>query len=241
MRVLTKSRFKSALECPTKLFYSNKPKYPSTKTEDTFLQSLAQGGFQVEELARMNYPDGVDVEGDLSNYVQLAADTAKLLTRDTVTIFEAAFLHENLFIRVDILHKSGNDIQLIEVKAKSISKERHENFLSARGGLKAEWALYLYDVAFQQFVIQQGNPSYAVRSSLMLVDKDAVATVDGLNQMFKVSKGANTRTGIVKAENLTLDALGDSLLANICVAQEMDFIYDGNTSFDEERTFAELV
>lgn len=48
-RLLTKSRFKEALDCPTKLFYTNKKNsYTNLNIEDTFLQSLAQGGFQVE-------------------------------------------------------------------------------------------------------------------------------------------------------------------------------------------------
>ena len=40
-RYLTKSRFKLALECPTKLFYSGKPQlYPDRREGDEFLQSL---------------------------------------------------------------------------------------------------------------------------------------------------------------------------------------------------------
>ena len=54
MKVLSKSRFKIGADCPNKLYYTfHKEEFPSTKEEDTFLQALAQGGFQVEELARM--------------------------------------------------------------------------------------------------------------------------------------------------------------------------------------------
>ena len=57
MKVLSKSRFKIGAECPNKLHITHHSNlYPSTKEDDTFLQALAQGGFQVEELARMNYP-----------------------------------------------------------------------------------------------------------------------------------------------------------------------------------------
>ena len=52
-RYLTKSRFKLALICSTKLFYTRKKEYEDTSEMDSFLQGLAQGGFQVEELARM--------------------------------------------------------------------------------------------------------------------------------------------------------------------------------------------
>ena len=58
-RYLTKSRFKLAVECPTKLFYTGKPEYANTNNEDAFLAMLADGGFQVGELAKFMYPEGV--------------------------------------------------------------------------------------------------------------------------------------------------------------------------------------
>jgi hypothetical protein len=51
-RHLTKSRFKLTAECPTKLFYTSKPEfYQNLKQEDSFLAMLADGGYQVGELA----------------------------------------------------------------------------------------------------------------------------------------------------------------------------------------------
>ena len=47
-RYLTKSRFKLATECPTKLYYTGKKEYLNQKYEDSFLLALAEGGFQVE-------------------------------------------------------------------------------------------------------------------------------------------------------------------------------------------------
>jgi hypothetical protein len=63
-RLLTKARFKLALSCPNKLYYTRKKQYANTSAEDPFLQALAQGGFQVEELARLMYPEGVLIEGN---------------------------------------------------------------------------------------------------------------------------------------------------------------------------------
>ncbi len=43
-RYLTKSRFKSATECPTKLFYANKiHEYANSMSDNAFLESLADG------------------------------------------------------------------------------------------------------------------------------------------------------------------------------------------------------
>ena len=45
MRYLTKSRFKLGLECPSKLYYTNKENvYANTKKDDPFLMALAWGG-----------------------------------------------------------------------------------------------------------------------------------------------------------------------------------------------------
>ena len=105
MRYLTKSRFKQALECPTKLFYTKKVLYPSSNKGDAFLQSLAEGGFQVEELARMQFPEGKAILGDDWNYSELAERTKVLLQEENVTIFEAAFLYKNLFKELIFLKK----------------------------------------------------------------------------------------------------------------------------------------
>lgn len=62
MRVLTKSRYKLGLECPNKLFFTKKVEFANHKSDDSFLKALASGGFQVEELARLHYPNGILVE-----------------------------------------------------------------------------------------------------------------------------------------------------------------------------------
>ena len=52
-KYLTKSRFKLAIDCPPKLYYTNKPnEYADSKLDDPFLKELAHGGFQVGELAK---------------------------------------------------------------------------------------------------------------------------------------------------------------------------------------------
>jgi hypothetical protein len=76
MRYLTKSRYKLGLECPTKLFYSNKKEeFANVKLEDPFLLALANGGFQVEALARLEYPDGVLIEAHGGEYQKAIENT----------------------------------------------------------------------------------------------------------------------------------------------------------------------
>ena len=215
-RYLTKSRFKLALDCPTKLYYSRNPLYENSSETDSFLQGLAQGGFQVEELARMYFPEGIAILGEDWNYDKLAQRTSELLEKENVTIFEAAFLFDGLFIRVDILDKKGNNIRLIEVKAKSIDSESHSSFFT-KSGINAKMQTYLYDVAFQQYVIQKCFPNWKIKAFLNLVDKSKRTTVNGLNSHFKIVPYADLRTGVVVTPNLKREDLGASILAMISV------------------------
>ena len=116
-RYLTKSKFLSAVECPTKLFYLGKKEYKNTKNEDSFLASLAEGGYQIGALAKFLYPEGVEVfEREHETAVQI---TSELLESDNIVIFEAAIKYEDFFIRVDILEKINGQLNIYEAKAKS--------------------------------------------------------------------------------------------------------------------------
>ncbi|MHA7864977.1 DUF2779 domain-containing protein [Flagellimonas marinaquae] len=195
MRYLTKSRYKLGLECPNKLYYTKKEAYANQKDDNPFLEALASGGFQVEELARLHYPDGVlidDTPGDRYDYDAKVAETNTYLEQDNVVIFEAAFKFNNLFIRVDILEKKGDQINLIEVKAKSFKKGHDKKDVK----FNSNWNFYLFDVAFQKYVIEKARPSYKVSPYLMLADQDKTAQVNRLNQMFRIKKNKENRTGI---------------------------------------------
>src|SRR5580698_1504188 len=94
-RNLTKTRFKLGMECPTKLFFTGKEQYANENLDDSFLAALAEGGFQVGELAKAYFPRGHDIE--TLDYDEALAQTNELLKLDTVVIYEAAIQFENLF------------------------------------------------------------------------------------------------------------------------------------------------
>ncbi|MFZ4479738.1 MAG: hypothetical protein ACOYNZ_07585, partial [Rhodoferax sp.] len=194
-RYLTKSRFKIAIECATKLYYTGKPRvYADTKQEDDFLMALAEGGFQVGELAEIMFPGGHEVASKV--HAEAVEQTRQLLAQDEVTLFESAICHGNLFARVDILRKSGNKVELIEVKAKSFDSANATAFQQKGGGIKKEMLPYLQDVAFQRHVLSLAYPHLQISSFLMLADKSKTCTVDGLNQKFKISRAVDGRTKV---------------------------------------------
>ena len=217
-RYLTKTRFALAAECPTKLNYTGKPEYLDTTVDDTFLAALAEGGYQVGQLACLMHPGGVRVHE--LEYGRALARTTELLQANTITVFEAALTHGPYFVRVDILKKDGNRFDLIEVKAKSYSREDGE-LRGKRGDISAKFKPYLLDVAFQCHVARLAMPDADVRAYLMLVDKDTIATVDRLNNRFKIRR-VNGRLHIDYVAPEGDGALGDPLLTIRNVDSQVD-------------------
>ena len=242
MRYLTKSRFKLGLECPNKLFYTKKDDYVNQKSNNPFLEALASGGFQVEELARLHYPSGYLVDDDKSahyDYEQKVAETNEQLQKENVVIYEAAFQYNNLFIRVDILEKKGNHINLIEVKAKSFKEGDKKKDVK----YNADWSLYLFDVAFQKYVIEKAHPQFSVKPYLMLADQLKTASLDGLNQMFRIKKNCNSRTGIdIKKDQLAqLNLPEDSVLSLKDVSEIITKIETGEHCILEDYEFEDAI
>lgn len=224
--LLTKTRFKLASECPRKLFYAARPGlYADRKHTDDFLAALAEGGHQVGALARCLYPEGELVA--TLDAAQAVAGTEALLARDHVIIHEPAIQVGDFFLRVDVLVKRGTEVDLVEVKAKSVDPAA-PGFWDRRdpGRLRKRWLPYLDDVAFQTWVTRQAHPDWTVRPHLMLVDRTTPTDVDGLHQLFRIVE-RNGRAEVELTAPPTPARLGRPILVALDVAREVDAIIAG--------------
>jgi len=199
-RYLTKSRYKLGIECPTKLYYTGKKEYPDSKMDDPFMEALAEGGYQVGELAKYYFQGGHDIT--TLDHEEAEAQTNELIKQDNVIIYEPAIRFNNLFIRVDILIKTGSQFDLIEVKAKSYDATA-DSFFGKRGALDSKWKPYLYDVAFQNHVLANAFPNATINNYLMLADKNVKCATNGLNQKFLITRDENNRKGIAVHASLS--------------------------------------
>lgn len=238
---LTKSRYKLALECPRKVYLSADPSAPLEN--DPFMLELAKGGFQVGALAQ-KYD-----ELSNSNIVNLAEErdslkaverTKQLLSQEEIVIFEAAFLYEGCLVRVDILRKKGNEVKLLEVKAKSFnSQEGAKSFWNVSADtILANWAPYLFDVAFQTWAVHRAFPALNLHPHLVMPDKAKKSTVAGLNQLFRAHNEGGSTKWRVTSPALQREDLGDSILCEQDVTKEVEFLHECNNhrprSFEEE-------
>lgn len=251
MRYLTKSRFKLGLECLTKLYYTKREDYVDQNLDDTFLQALAEGGFQVGELAKFHFSDDPISEGmtieTLDNAEALAETSRRLQMPGKVVAAEAAFCYKSLFVRNDVIVKYNHHIDLYEVKAKSTDEEEPD-FITKRGESKvvSKWVPYLYDVAFQKYVMSKALEASdtTISAHLMLVDKSTVATVDALNQKFKIYKMPEGRSRIEVQQGLKADMLGRSILKIINVDDVIERIWHEfpvPTDFKGQMSFGDFV
>ena len=236
-RYLTKSRFKLARECPAKLFYTKKKEYPDTKLDDSFLAALAEGGFQVGELAKHYHPGGHDIT--TLDYEEAERQTNELLQQEKVIIYEPAIRFGNLFIRVDVLVKDGNHLELIEVKAKSFDNDADDPFITNGGIIRSNWQPYLDDVAFQRHVLQGRLPDADITSYLMLADKNAKCPVDGLNQKFRIGRDESNRKGVKVSSSLSEEDLREWILVKVPVDEHIDLIMEDGSFLAQIEHFAD--
>lgn len=238
-RYLTKSRFKLSLECPTKLFYSNKKDYADQKSTDTFLRELAKGGMQIGELAKYYFSDNaadITVHTKPNEYGQTVEETKRRLAMGTGTVIaEAGFLYADCYVRADIIEVKKEGIFLYEVKAKSWDSET--TFTKKNGSPAGDWLDYLYDVAFQKWVIEKAT-GQKVFPHLMLVNKDAVCDVPGLGRHFKIIKNELGKAETVVTKGLTKSDLGASLLVKIPVEDICRWIETHPVETEMEGTYS---
>jgi len=225
---LTKSRFKMAMDCPRKLDYARDKSYYDARANDELLASLADGGHQVGELARRMYPGGILISNRVVDH-QIQR-TSALLTSADITIFEATIAHGNLLVRCDIIEKQGNAVRLIEVKATGydpsadpmVPKKPKEGDHPIRAG----WRPYLYDVAFQAYVLSFAYPAWRVTHYLMLLDKQVKVSVAGLNTLFPVTtrdRGASVSVSV--SPRFHIDELVPPILRLVDVTEEVNLLH----------------
>lgn len=238
-RYLTKSRFLLAMQCPTKLYYTGKDEYADQSSQDPFLAALAEGGFQAGALARSYFPGGHMI-GQLDDRTALV-ETTRLFERENVVLYEPAFRYENLFVRVDILVKEGKRLRLYEVKSKSWNPSEKKTFIWKKGHFTAAWKPYLYDIAFQAYVVGKAVPGFATEAFLMFADKTAKCPTDGLNQKFRIRKRSGNKAEVLTDELTSFD-LSVQLLTSVPVGAYVSMVINGDGTDDfEPKGFEETL
>jgi hypothetical protein len=229
MHYLSKSDFKVARSCPTKLYYK-KNKYPSLNEENDYLSLLGDGGFMIGKLAQLLYPEGYEIEGSVSESIPLTE--VAIATNKKITLFEPALFVDNQLVRVDVFIKNGNEIQIIEVKSKSYNSEAlaQSKIPNKQGKVKNYWLEgefkpYLEDIAYQKKVVQEKFPECSVKAFLMMPDKSKTNEHEDLIKWFVLNKkNGQTVVDFLGSEADVLALRQDNFMGLECVDAEIQRI-----------------
>jgi Domain of unknown function(DUF2779) len=122
--LITKSKFLAGTQCLKRLYWIvHSPEMAAQRDESD--QSIIEQGRQVGLLAQQMFPSGVTVEGrDREEVIRI---TRELIANPAVpAIFEGAFEHDDVFVRVDVLQRhQDRRWRLIEVKSTASVKDHH--------------------------------------------------------------------------------------------------------------------
>lgn len=261
MRTLSKSDFKLAQSCITKLYYREN-RYPESSDDNPYLTMLAEGGYMVEQLARLMFPDGMELEYGRDAVADWEA-TRRQLEQDHVTLFEATLLSGRKLARVDIMVKRGNHFDLIEVKSKSMDGDDLDDgpegpFRGRRKpfAIRAPWRPYLEDVGYQTQLLRDLYPDAEIVPHLLVVDRSKTTSIEGLPGMFTIRRDAmvggrvkdldvrftGDATAIEPGEFLTIRDVSsevDELMPEIVAGTERFVaLYDGNDVRREQEPIA---
>jgi hypothetical protein len=199
--ILTKSDYKTARTCITKLYYK-KLRYPTVLDDDEFMELLRDGGYMIDALAKFLFDDGITIDG--GGRQKALEDTRELLGQDNVTLFEAALLGNGKFARPDILIKQGNHLTLIEVKARSYDGAKAQKLLEDSkpnlfrnkrdGTVASDWQPVLEDITFQALILRELFPHARVTCELMMPDTSRTTGIDKLHTLFEMLQPEHAHT-----------------------------------------------
>ena len=135
---LSKSRFIAGTQCHLRLWYESYERELASAPDDA-LQAIFDTGHEVGEVACRRYPGGHRVAHDHHHIPQALSETRQVLRAGIApALFEAAFEHERVLVRADVLQRlPTGGWRLIEVKSSTRLKD-----------------VFILDVAVQLWVLR---------------------------------------------------------------------------------------
>lgn len=204
-RKLSKSQYVRGVQCAKSLWLYRHAKELQGPV-DPFTESIFRQGTEFGILAHQRFPGGVliaqghdDPDGALKATQEALAAGARIL-------YEAAFLHDDVMVRVDMLVREADGWALIEVKSSTDVDE-----------------VYMRDVAIQRYVL--AGAGFPVKKAAVMIANKAYERLGplDLHQLFKVMdvtvpsefemEGIAERVAVLKrhatAEAAPAKAIGD--------------------------------
>jgi len=181
---LSKSDFKIAKSCPTKLYYK-KLDYPQNQQED---YTFSISALIINKIAELLYDDAITIDLNFDNpnfdsenkLISIVDRTIQELQKEKVNIFKPLIYHQHKLARIDILSKNGNKFDLVYVKPKAINSKYKNSLRNKKDGkINSIWKGYIEDITYQAYVLSELLDTlfdhYELNSYLCLPIKDKIS------------------------------------------------------------------
>jgi predicted RecB family nuclease len=122
---ISKSKYVSGVQCLKRIYWQvHEPELAAES--DAATEAIFEQGREVGLLARQLFPGGVEVGSDGGLDQAIRATRELVANPEVPALFEAAFEHDGVLVRVDVLHRRGDGrLRLIEVKSSASLKQEH--------------------------------------------------------------------------------------------------------------------
>ncbi|TLM80172.1 MAG: DUF2779 domain-containing protein [Actinobacteria bacterium] len=122
---LSKSKYQTGLQCPLRLWFSVHERELADPLSYSSKRRFERGS-EIGVLAQGLWPDGVTIEATHLQPLDALEQTREALAAGAPALFEAAFEHEDVFVRVDALERLADGRwRMVEVKSSTKMKDEH--------------------------------------------------------------------------------------------------------------------
>ena len=137
--MLSKSKFILGQQCNKSFWFDINNVEPTNPPEEGALDRLSAGN-EVGDISKELFPGGKEVPYMPGEQLKMAEITRKYLDEGITSIYEASFVYDDIFVRVDLMNKTNKGWNIYEVKSSTRIRSYHE-----------------YDVSIQWYVLKNLN------------------------------------------------------------------------------------
>jgi CRISPR/Cas system-associated exonuclease Cas4 (RecB family) len=137
--MISKSSFILGQQCYKSFWFDINNKEPTNPPDEGALERLSAGN-EVGEISKELFPNGKEVPYFPGEPLKMAMLTKEYIEDGITSIYEASFIYDDIFVRVDLMNKTDKGWDIYEVKSSTRIRRYHE-----------------YDVSIQWHVLKSLN------------------------------------------------------------------------------------
>ena len=137
--MLSKSKFILGQQCNKSFWFDINNVEPTNPPDEGALERISAGN-EVGEISKELFPGGKEVPYSPGEPLKMATLTKEYIEEGITSIYEASFIYDDIFVRVDLMNKTDKGWDIYEVKSSTRVRSYHE-----------------YDVSIQWHVLKSLN------------------------------------------------------------------------------------